>query len=593
MALKDKSMFKEERLKEAEKKKREWEEGTLKETLKRFGAKEKIAEFYSPADLKDYDFTEKVGFPGEYPFTAGIYASPVPGSTASMGSGFQDIAPGLTRAGLYSGYGAPENTRDFYQNMISMGQSSGPNLAFDLPTQCGLDSDNPQALGEVGRTGVAVDTLRDFEVIYEAFTGDMDLDKIASNWTINAPANILLAMYIALAEKRGIPQAKLRGTPQNDILKEYVGRGTYVFPPRPSMRMVRDTIVYCTKNMPHMNFISCSTGHVRQAGGTRAQTLAFLLSNATAYIEEGIKAGLDVDSFMPRFTFLGFTCGINFFPEIAAQRAARRMFAHIMKEKFGSKNQRNCILRSNLWAMASTEEYTLQRPLNNLTRGVVGGIMASLSGGTPSSGLSMPYDEPLSLGHSMEAWQLHRDAARIIQFEAGLCDVIDPLAGSYYVEALTDQIEEEAWEIYNKIEDMGGAVTAIEKGFIQQEVARSAYERQKEIESAKVLRVGMNCFTGEHELEVIPSRIVPHPYSPEERERAEEKQINKLKKIRQERDNQKVEATLRRLKEAARDEDVNLVPPILEAVKVYASVGEICGIFKEVFGEYVEGGGTR
>ena len=203
MALKkDKSMFKKESLEEAEKKRGEWEEGTLKETLKRFGAKEKIAEFYSPADLKDYDFAEKVGFPGEYPFTAGIYASPVPGSTASMGTGFQDIAPGLTRAGLYSGYGAPENTRDFYQNMISMGQSSGPNLAFDLPTQCGFDSDDPQALGEVGRTGVAVDTLKDFEIIYEAFTGDMDLDKIASNWTINAPANILLAMYIALAERR-------------------------------------------------------------------------------------------------------------------------------------------------------------------------------------------------------------------------------------------------------------------------------------------------------------------------------------------------------------------------------------------------------
>ena len=590
MALKDKSMFKEEKLKEAAEEKKNWEEGTLKETLKRFGAKEKIAEFYSPADLKDYDFAEKVGFPGEYPFTAGIYASPVPGSTASMGTGFQDIAPGLTRAGLYSGYGAPENTRDFYQNMISMGQSSGPNLAFDLPTQCGLDSDDPQALGEVGRTGVAVDTLKDFEIIYEAFTGDMDLDKIASNWTINAPANILLAMYIALAEKRGIPQTKLRGTPQNDILKEYIGRGTYIFPPRPSMRMTRDTIVYCTKNMPQMNFISCSTGHVRQAGATRSQALAFLLSNATAYIKEGIKAGLDVDSFMPRFTFLGFTCGIDFFPEIASQRAARRMFAHITKEKFGSKNSRNWIMRTNLWAMASTEEYTLQRPLNNLTRGVIGGIMASLSGGTPSSGLSMPYDEPLGLGHSMEAWQLHRDAARIIQFEAGLCNVIDPMAGSYYMESMTDQIEAEAWEIYNKIEDMGGAVAAIEEGFIQQEVARSAYERQKYLESGNTLRVGVNCFTGEHELEVLPSRIVPHPYSPEEREKAEEKQINKLKKIRRERDNQKVEATLKRLREAARDEDVNLVPPILEAVKAYATVGEMCSVFKEVFGEYTEGG---
>lgn len=580
-------MFRKESLEEIEKKKAKWEEGTLKETLKRFGAKEKVAEFYTPVDIKNYDFMEKVGFPGEYPFTAGIYASPVPGSIASMGSGFQDIAPGLVRAGSYSGYGTPENTRDFYQNMISMGQKSGPNLAFDLPTQCGLDSDHPEARGEVGGTGVAVDTLMDFEIIYQAFAGKMDLDKIASNWTINAPANIILAMYIALAEKRGIPQSKLRGTPQNDILKEYIGRGTYIFPPRSSMRLVRDTIVYCTKNMPQMNFISCSTAHIRQAGATRTQALAYLLSNASAYIREGIEAGLAVDSFMPRFTFLGFSCGIDFFHEIAAFRAARRMFAYLLKEKFGSKNPRNWILRSNLWAMVSTEEnYTLQRPLNNLSRGVIGGVMSALSGGTPSAGLSFPYDEPFGLGHSIEAWQLHRDAARIIQFEAGLCDVIDPLAGSYYVESLTDQIEEETWEIYNKIEAMGGSVAAIEKGFMQQEVARSAYERQKAIENGKVLRVGVNCFTGEHELEVLPSRIVAHPYSPEEREKAEERQIAKLWKIKQERDNQKVQSTLKRLKEVAQDNDVNLIPPVLEAVKAYATVGEICDVLREVFGEY-------
>jgi len=375
MTFEGKSMFKEDRLKETDEKKKEWEEGTLKETLKRFKAKEKIADFYTPADLKNYDFIKKVGFPGEYPFTAGIYASPVPGSTASMGSGFQDVAPGLVRAGLYSGYGTPENTRDFYLNMISMGQRSGPNLAFDLPTQCGIDSDHSEARGEVGRTGVSIDTLRDFEIIYEAFSGDMELDKIASNWTINAPANIILAMYIALAEKRGISLSKLKGTLQNDILKEYIGRGTYIFPPAPSMRMVRDTIVYCTQYMPQMNFISCSAAHIRQAGATRTQALAYLLSNAAAYIKEGVKAGLDVDSFMPRFTFLGFSCGIDFFPEVAACRAARRMFAYLMKEKFGAKNHRNWILRSNLWAMVSTEEnYTLQRPLNNLSRAVIGGL---------------------------------------------------------------------------------------------------------------------------------------------------------------------------------------------------------------------------
>ncbi len=588
MDLKTNDMFKEGILQEVEEKKKEWEEGTLKETLKRFRVEEKIAEFYTPAEMNNFDFMEKVGFPGEYPFTAGIYPSPVPGSTASMGSGFQDIAPGLRRAGFYSGYGSSENTRDFYKNMVSMGQSSGPNLAFDLPTQCGLDSDDPQAMGEVGKTGVAVDTLRDFEVIYEAFRGRMDLDKIASNWTINGPANMILAMYIALAEKRGIPQSKLRGTPQNDILKEFTGRGTYIFPPRASMRMVRDTIVYCTENMPQMNFVSCTTGHVRQAGATRAQALAFLLSDATAYIKEGIEAGLDVDSFMPRFTFLGFSCGMEFFPEIAAQRAARRMFAYLMKEKVGSKDPRSWIMRTNMWAMTSTEEYTLQRPLNNLTRGVIGGIMSALSGGTPSAGLNMPYDEPLGLGHSMEAWQLHRDAARIIQFEAGLCNVIDPLAGSYYIETLTDQIEEEAWEIFNKIEDMGGAVVAIEKGFMQQEVAKSAYKRQKRFENCEQLRVGSNCFTGEHEMEVLPSRLVEHPYSPEERETAEEKQIANLRETKKERDNQKVQSTLKTLRDAAQDKDVNLIPSILEAVKVYATIGEMCGVLREVFGEHTE-----
>ena len=587
MTIEGKGMFKENRLKEIEKRKKEWEEGTLRETLKRFKAKEKIANFYTPADIKNYDFIEKTGFPGEYPFTAGIYASPIPGSTASMGSGFQDVAPGLVRAGLYSGYGTSENTRDFYRNMISMGQQSGPNLAFDLPTQCGLDSDHPQARGEVGKTGVAIDTLRDFETIYEAFTGEMDLDKIASSWTINAPANIILAMYIALAEKRGIPLSKLRGTPQNDILKEYVGRGTYIFPPKPSMRMVRDTIVYCTQNMPQMNFISCATSHVRQAGATRTQALAYLLSNAAAYIREGIKAGLDVDSFMPRFTFLGFSCGIEFFPEIAAFRAARRMFAYLMKEKFSAKNPRNWIMRSNLWAMVSTEEnYTRQRPLNNVARAVIGGVMSCLSGGTPSAGMLFPYDEPFGLGHSIEGWQLHRDAARIIQFEAKLGDVLDPLAGSYYMEALTEQVEEEAREIYKKIEEMGGSVAAIESGYLQQEVARSAYERQKDIENGKVFRVGVNCFTGEHELEVLPSRVVPHPYDPEEMDKAEKRQIEKLSITKKERDNETVQSTLKRLKEAAQDENINLIPPILEAVKAYATLGEMCDVLKEVFGEH-------
>jgi len=574
-------MFDSERLDEIEKRRKEWEEGPVKKALDRFGVKESPNKFYTPADIKGYDFLEKVGFPGEFPYTAGIYAMLPPGAEPGF---YGATGGGLVRVGAYSGYGTAEDTRDFYKQMAAMGRPGGPNIAFDLPTQIGYDSDNPLVQGEVGKVGVAVDTLREMEVIYEAFVDDRDLDKIASNWTINAPVNIILAMYIALAEKRGIPLDKLRGTPQNDILKEFVARGTYIFPIKPSLRMTRDTIVYCTQNMPLLNTISICGYHMREAGANQAQVLAFTFSHAITYVQLGIDAGLDVDTFIPRFTFLNFGGGMELFREVALQRAARRMWAKIMKERFGAKNPRSWILRPIGWARSGEFVKTRQRPLNNLTRHVIGGVADALSGG--DSPMGYPYDEPLGLGHSLEGWQLNIDANRIIRYEARLCDVSDPLAGSYYVEALTDEVEAEAKAIMDKIDAMGGAAAAIENGFIQQEITRSAYEYQRQVENRERIIVGVNTFTGENELEVLTNRLVPHPYDEEKRAKAEERQIANLREVKRNRDNQEVQATLKRIREAAQDESVNLIPLFLEAVKAYATIGEICEVLRSVFGEY-------
>jgi methylmalonyl-CoA mutase N-terminal domain/subunit len=570
-------MFRKDKLEEIEKEKEAWEGGTLKRSLERFGIEASPNQFYSPLDIKDHVFLDKVGFPGEYPYTSDIYPSAVPSSSGRSGAQ-------LVRAGGYSGYGTAEDTRDYYQYMASKGRRGGPNVAFDLPTQCGYDSDDPQSKGEVGKVGVAVDTLQDFETIFEAFTGPMDLDKIASNFTINAPANIIIAMYIALAEKRGIPVNRLRGTPQNDILKEYLARGTYIFPPQPSVRMIRDTITYCTEHVPLMNTISICGYHIREAGATGPQTVAFTFSNGIAYTQLGVDAGLDVDAFVPRFTFLGFGGSMDFFGEIALHRAARRIWAKIMRERFGAEKPRSWLLRGGGGGRIGNVDTTIQRPLNNHTRSVLGGIASAISGGP---GNAIPsYDEPLGLGHSMEAAQLMIDATRIINEEAKLCDVTDPLAGSYYVEWLTDKMEAETREIIEKIDSLGGAVAAIERGYMQEQIAGSAYDTHKDIQSGKKIQVGVNAFTGEHELEVVTNRLVPYPYDPEKRELAEEKQIAKLGKVRRQRDNVSVEASLKRLKEAARDEDVNLIPVILEAVKTYATIGEMCNALREIFGEY-------
>jgi methylmalonyl-CoA mutase N-terminal domain/subunit len=336
--------------------------------------------------------------------------------------------------------------------------------------------------------------------------------------------------------------------------------------------------------MPSFSTMSICGYHIREAGATGPQALAFTLCNAMAYVQLGVDAGLNVNDFVGRFTFLNLSGSMEMFKEIALQRAARRVWAKIMKEKFGAKDPRSWLYRTDVWARQGYYSCTAQRPLNNLTRAVIGGIAGALSGGNPS--VDPPYDEALGLGWSLEATQLAEDASRIIQYEAGLCDVIDPLAGSYYVEALTDQIEDETWDIINKVEAMGGAVAAIEKGFYQQEIARSAYQYQKEVETGEMTVVGVNRFTGENELEVLTARLVADPYDPAKRAEAEERQLANLARVKKERDNAQVKACLRRLEDAARDETVNLLPLFVEAVKAYATVGEVCGVLRTVFGEY-------
>jgi methylmalonyl-CoA mutase N-terminal domain/subunit len=564
--------------------KEKWEQKTLKPALERFKLKEAPTRFYSSLDAGEkFDFLDKVGFPGQYPFTAGTFPT-FPYQTGERGSGSIAQATGLVRAGRYSGYGSAEDTRDYYLHMKKLGQKAGPNIAFDLPTQCGYDSDNPMAAGEVGRVGVAVDTLQDMEIIFEAFSGENDIDRTASNFTINAPANIIMAMYLALADKRGIGWDKLRASPQNDILKEFIARGTYIFPPRHSMRMFRDSLVFFTKHLPNVNITSMGGFHLREAGATREQDLAFSMAIGAAYLQEGVNAGLQVDAFAPRFSFNAFGGSMEFFKEIAFHRAARRMWAKILQEKFGAKNERSMLLRVASTAHCGRVNCTVQRPLNNLTRSIVGGIAAALAGGPPNC--NPPFDEPMGLGWSLEAIQLSEDAARILQNEARLIDVMDPLAGSYYVESLTDEIENTAWNEWEKIQSLGGAVAAIENGYLPKEVARSAYERQKRLEEGKDLIVGVNCYTGEGELEVQTTRLVPHPYDPERRENAERKQMERLREIKKKRDNKKVAQSLKELKNAAVKEETNLFPQLIACVKAYATGQEICDTLREVFGEY-------
>ena len=579
-------MFDRDKLKDIEKKRKEWEDGPVKESLRRFKAQKSPNRFYTPLDIPDFDFLTNVGFPGQYPFTAGTYPSQVPGTGPVKGGGPFAVA-GLARAGRYSGYATAEDTRDYYRNMIARGWRVGPNLAFDLPSQIGYDPDHPMARGEVGKTGVAVSSLKDFETIFEPFTGELTMDKVATAMNINAPAIVMLAMYVAVAQSKGVPLDKLRCTPQNDILKEYTGRGTYIFPPKPSLRLTRDTFVYLRRNLPLANLIGVSA-HFREAGAESVKSVGYQLANALAYAQAALDGGLEIDDFLGSVTFQTGGCHtMEILKAVGEIRATRRVWARLSRERLGAKDPKSWQLRS-VPGRLEPELTTKQRPLNNLTRTVLGGVAIALAGDVPT--VNPGFDEALGLGVSLEAQQLSEDGARILFHEAKLCDVQDPFAGSYYMEALTDEIEGEIFGTIEKVESMGGAVAAIESGYLQRAVAQEAYEIQKKIESGEKIVVGVNSFLGPDELDVAVQRQIAHPYDPKKREEAEEKQIAKVQKLRKERDSRRVTSVLKQLKDEARDEKVNLFPTVIECVKAYATVGEICGVLREVFGEYQDYG---
>jgi methylmalonyl-CoA mutase N-terminal domain/subunit len=570
-----------DRIAEAEE---QWKRDVVEPRVKRFQIERSPTRFYTPTATRDFDFLEQVGFPGQYPFTAGNNPFDFWRAHAEAGAklGIRSVTGGAG-AGRYSGYGTPEDYRDYQLRMQSLGSRGGPNIAFDLVTQCGYDSDSENALGEVGRVGVALDSFRDFQVIYEAFTGERDIDKVASNFTINAPAAVIIAMYVALAEMRAIPIEKLRGTPQNDILKEFIARGTYIYPPGPSMRLFRDTLVFCRKYLPLLNVTSIGGYHIREAGATRVQDLAFSLAIGSAYLQEGVDAGLEIDDFAPMFTFNAFGGSMELYHEVAFQRAARRMWARLVKERFGAKNPRSMMIRQPIAAHIGCTSTTLQRPLNNAARAVVGGIAGGMCGALPAA--YPPFDEPLGLGHSLEAIQLQVDATRMLIYEARIADVNDPWAGSYFMESLTDETEAAARAELEKIDEMGGAVAAIENGTMQRAVAKSAYERQKRIENREDLMVGVNCFTGENEIEVSINRVVEKLYDADNMATAEERQCEKLARLRRERDDRAVSRALAALEVSAEDEAANLMPDLIDCVKSEATLQEICDVLRSVFGE--------
>jgi len=501
--------------------------------------------------LEKFDYLRDLGFPGEYPYTRGVYATMYRARLWTMRQ--------------YAGFGTAEQTNQRFKYLLKHGQT-GLSVAFDFPTQLGYDCDHPMAKGEVGKAGVSVSTLRDMEIVFDG----IPLDKVTTSMTINAPATILLAMYIAVAEKQGVPQEKLGGTVQNDILKEYVARGMYIFPPKPSMKLVTDIFEYCSKYVPRWHTISISGYHIREAGATAVQELAFTLANGIAYVEAAINRGLDLDRFASRLSFF-FASHNNFFEEIAKFRAARRLWAKIMRERFGAKNPSAWCLRFHTQTSGCT--LTAQQPLNNIVR-VTLQALAAVLGGTQSLHTNS-FDEALALPSELAARVALR-TQQIIAYESGVADTIDPLAGSYYVEWLTDHIEEEAMKYIERIDQLGGAVAAIEKGYIQREIVESAYRYQREIERKERVIVGVNEFITEERTPIEILKIDPE---------IEKKLIERINSIRKMRNQLKVREALDKLRKAA-EHDENLMPVILECVKQYATLGEICDTLREIYGEY-------
>lgn len=511
---------------------------------------------YTPIDIEDFDYGEKLGFPGQYPFTRGVQPTMYRGRLWTM------------RA--YAGFATAEETNARYKYLLEVGQT-GLSVAMDLPTQIGLDSDHELSHGEVGKVGVAIDSLADMEALFDG----IPLDKVSTSMTINGPAAVLLAMYVAVAEKQGVKPEALKGTIQNDILKEYIARGTYIFPPRPSMRLITDTFEYCSKNIPKWNTISVGAYHIREAGASEVQEIAFAFANAMAYIDAAIKAGQKVDDFAPGISWI-FTAGLDFFGEVAKFRAARRLWARIMKERYGASVPKAQMLRVHVHTAGSV--LTAQQPLNNVVR-ITWQALSAVLGGIQSMACCA-YDEAIALP-TEESATLALRTQQLLAYESGVTDTIDPLAGSYYIETLTDKIEKEAYDYIDKIDRMGGAVAAIEQGYMQQEMAAHAYEYQHEVELGKRTVIGVNKFNDSKKL--AEQDVLTADLSVGER------QIARLEKMKAARDNEAVKAALEKLREAAKGTE-NLMPYLIDAVKTYATLGEICGVLREEFGEYKQSG---
>ncbi len=555
-------MFKEDQLKKVKEEKKKWIEDLSKilcetsERLPRFTTVSdlEIKGLYTPDDIQGIDYSRDIGFPGIYPFTRGVQPSMYRGRLWTMR--------------MFSGLGGPEETNKRFHYLLDHGET-GLSIAFHYPTLMGYDSDSPMARGEIGKCGVAIDSLKDMEILFEG----IPLDKVTTSMTINPPASILLAMYIVVAEKQGVSKREIGGTIQNDMLKEFIAQKTFMLPPKPSLRIIVDTIEYCTKEVPRWNTISISGYHIREAGATAVQELAFTLADGIAYVEGAMERGLNIDDFAPRLSFF-FDSHIDFFEEIAKFRAARRMWAKIMRERFMAKNPRSWMLRFHTQTAGCS--LTAKQPFNNVVRTAYEALAAVL-GGTQSlhtNSLDETYAIPTE-----EAATIALRTQQVLAEEIGVANTIDPLAGSYFVEALTHQIEEQAWEYIQKIDEMGGMVAAIERGFPQAEIAESAYKYQKQIDLGEKVIVGVNKYVTDHPPITIWRM----------RSEIEERQLRRLREVKQMRNNAKVKELLDQIRKASQDEE-NLMPHIINAVREYATIQEICDLWRDVFGRYSDPG---
>jgi len=539
--------------------KSEWTQNTLNPSLTRFPERKdrfittseiEVQPLYTPEDLADFDYGDRLGYPGEFPYTRGVQPSMYRGRLWTMRQ--------------YAGYADAEESNRRYRYLLDQGQT-GLSVAFDLPTQIGYDSDHPLSEGEVGRVGVAIDSVEDMETLFAG----IPLDRVSTSMTINATAAVLLAMYVVVARRQGVPLEKISGTIQNDILKEYIARGTYIFPPKPAMRLVTDTFSYCVEHLPKWNFINVSGYHIREAGSDAVQELAFTLANAVAYIEAALAVGIDIDKLGPQFAFF-FVAHNNLFEEVSKFRAARRMWAHLMRDRFKAKDPRSWTLRFHTQTAGST--LTAQQPENNVVRVTIQALAAVL-GGTQSLH-TCARDEALALPTEQSA-QIALRTQQLLAYESGVADTIDPLAGSYYVEWLTNELEKRAWEEFERIEKMGGALAAIESGYMQKAITESAFRFQRRVERGEQVVVGVNRFTV---AEKRPIQILRVDDSVRDR------QMARLSALRARRDGAAVAGSLARLEAAARGSE-NVMPFIIQCVESLATLGEICDVLRGVFGE--------